>query len=321
MKISALCTSDNLIPSLYNVALGNFGQRFIPFKVLLCFRFLPHIRVASYLECKPVTSENPANPIRGGQTEPDAGWKPDEQSAHPKPEVPRTPTQSQATASSHHCEISCNKKRDWIDKVSLGLEAFGLVVLIVYAIATIAIWSTNKKAADAAKSAADTADKTLKQSIADRRPYVTLRTIGTVKISYGKPIQVNVQMINWGKSLANGVTLAAHVWFGRDTNTAADQFLAQLPLVPQKADEQFLIPNIDGDKPASPSFIYTTITSGDQAPSHNAIQTIRHQDAGVMVAGRCWYKDTFGNWYRTDFCYETLLSGALSTCAKHNEIQ
>jgi hypothetical protein len=52
------------------------------------------------------------------------------------PEVSSATTQSQSKPSPCGSEIAC-KKRDWIDKVTLGLEGFGLFVLIVYTIATI----------------------------------------------------------------------------------------------------------------------------------------------------------------------------------------
>jgi hypothetical protein len=68
-----------------------------------------------------------------------------------------------------HPGITCSTSRDWIDKTTLGLEAFGLLVLIVYTVATMAIWCANKNAADAAKSAADTAHAAL---VKGNRPWV-----------------------------------------------------------------------------------------------------------------------------------------------------
>jgi hypothetical protein len=84
-----------------------------------------------------VTSENPENPVHGDKSEPRAERKASEQTNDSKPEVPLTTAQPQAAPSPHHCEITCKTKRDWVDKAPLGLEGFGLFVLIVYAIATI----------------------------------------------------------------------------------------------------------------------------------------------------------------------------------------
>ena len=129
-------------------------------------------------------------------------------------------------------------------------------------------------------------------------------------------------MVNFGKYLASNNTLSSSSWFGQNAEKVVDEFFTHLPALPDKFDDQFLIPNIgsSNDKLSSPSFTYTTLTSGTAAPSHNAIKYIRSHDGGVMIAGRCWYKDTFGNVYRTDFCFMTLMSGAVSTCSTHNEI-
>ncbi len=111
-----------------------------------------------------MTSENAENHVSPQQPAPDADRKSDEQPGNPQTQVSLAATQSQATPPNRHCEVTCNTKRDLIDKATLGLELFGLAVLIIYTIATIAIWCANKKAADAAKSAADTAHDTLVMS-------------------------------------------------------------------------------------------------------------------------------------------------------------
>jgi hypothetical protein len=58
-------------------------------------------------------------------------------------------------------DITCNIKRDWIDKLTISLEALGFLALVVYAIFTIKIWHANNKSAKAAQSAAATAASTL----------------------------------------------------------------------------------------------------------------------------------------------------------------
>ncbi len=256
-------------------------------------------------------------------------------------EVPLFPQHAEASAEKNKPEEKARTPKqyihpacDWmwpyllnIGRVLKSSQFWTAAATVVIAVATVFYtiyakrqWWELRRSTNAAESAATTASETLKQSIADRRPYVTARIIGTLAISFAKPIQVNIQLINWGRSLATDVTVDGHVWYGEGIAAIVDKYFTEIPLVPQQSDILFLIPNIDGDKVQSPSFKYTTIDSGNQAPSHRAIQFILHQDGGVMAAGRVWYRDTFGNRYRTDFCFRTLLSGAMADCPKHNEI-
>jgi hypothetical protein len=113
-----------------------------------------------------VTSENP---IEQEQPTPNASGEPDKHTGEPQPAVTPAQTKSKPEPVPHKCDIACNKKRDWIDKTTLGLEGFGLFVLIVYTIFTGLMYCSNKKAAEGAKSAADTAAKQLEMS---ERPWV-----------------------------------------------------------------------------------------------------------------------------------------------------
>jgi len=60
-----------------------------------------------------------------------------------------------------HCEATVDIKRDSIDWWTLRLEGLGLFVLIVYTVFTGLMWYANKQSSDAAKTAADAAQKTL----------------------------------------------------------------------------------------------------------------------------------------------------------------
>lgn len=70
-----------------------------------------------------------------------------------------------------HCEVTNNTKRDSIDWWTLGLEAFGLFVLIVYTIFTGFMYCANRDAANAAQIAASTAHDTL---VMVNRPWLGL---------------------------------------------------------------------------------------------------------------------------------------------------
>jgi hypothetical protein len=110
--------------------------------------------------------ENPETPVSPKQAAPNAQREADEHTSDPNPPVTPTAKKPELNPPAHKYEVTCNKQRDWIDKASFGLEAFGLFVLVIYAVATIAIWCANKKAADAAYNASVTASRQLE--MADR---------------------------------------------------------------------------------------------------------------------------------------------------------
>jgi hypothetical protein len=80
---------------------------------------------------------NSEKPSDSQQPKSDARTESNKQSGESTPEVSSTTAQPQSKPSPHCYKITCDKKRDWIDKATLGLEGFGLFVLIVYTIATI----------------------------------------------------------------------------------------------------------------------------------------------------------------------------------------
>jgi hypothetical protein len=97
------------------------------------------------------------NPIDSEQREPNVGRKSDKQPGNPEPQVSVAVAQSQAEPAPRHCEVTCKIKRNWVDKV-------GLFVLIVYATFTGLMYRANKKSADAATKAANTAASQLELS-------------------------------------------------------------------------------------------------------------------------------------------------------------
>ncbi len=88
----------------------------------------------------------------------------DEHTGQSEPPVPPTPTEPQPPPTPAHDKPACQKKRDWLDYIKFWAEILGLGVLIVYTAFTALLWRENKKAADAAKSAAEIAASTLQSS-------------------------------------------------------------------------------------------------------------------------------------------------------------
>jgi len=77
--------------------------------------------------------------------------------------------------------------------MTIGLEGFGLSVLIVYTIFTGLMYCSNKKAADAAKSAADTARTALEL---DQRPWITVASITLTSPIKDQPIFIKLGVAN-----------------------------------------------------------------------------------------------------------------------------
>jgi hypothetical protein len=63
---------------------------------------------------------------------------------------------------------------------------------------------------------------------------------------------------------------------------------------------------------------YTSILS-DDALSDEDIARMRSSDAAIVLAGRTWYRDVFGDLHWTDFCRHPLATGAIAACAQHND--
>jgi hypothetical protein len=127
----------------------------------------------------------------------------------------------EAPPPSEKCKQSKCSEKHWLDYLEAGMGGLGLVVLVVYTIFTGLMYCANKKAADAAKSAADTASKqlilseksidaTVAQFQLDQRAWlgVSQPIVASLKDAQsGKP-DFRAQVINTGKTPATNVSIA-----------------------------------------------------------------------------------------------------------------
>ncbi len=109
------------------------------------------------------------NSICENQNAPHGNGESEKKADNPTQQVPPAVAKSEVPLSHSKCCDPHKKKRDWFDYGKGVLEIAGLVVLCVYAAYTIKIYCANKKAADAAKSSADTAHDALVRS---SRPWI-----------------------------------------------------------------------------------------------------------------------------------------------------
>lgn len=261
---------------------------------------------------------NSTNPSEKQQSSINSNAKADKHPDKPQGEAASRSGQCSSHPCEKHNEISCNIKRDWIDKATITFEGFGLFVLIVYAVTTIGIYCANKKSADAAKSAADTADATLKNSQKffeiDQRPYLvvdrkTPNTIGFLTTPVPKiPIYADLAYKNIGRTPASNIcsqtelhqwdasvhtqaefrsfidaTYAA-MWRGCD---AAQREAGQLKI------RRDLAPN-DTE--------FTTTKQKDVVIRLKDWQKLEIGTIAIYLFSTIGYKDAFNNNYRTEFC-------------------
>jgi hypothetical protein len=172
-----------------------------------------------------LTLENPESPIDPKPPSQGADAEPKDHQDKPEPPVaPKVLAPNPPSPSAKHCEVTANMKRDRIDWWTLRMEGIGLAVLVIYTIATIAIWCANKKAAEAtviaanaAKTASETAQKQLEQS---ERPWLkvsfSIATPGITFTNGGMQLNVVPHIENVGNSVATGVVSPMKVFLADD---------------------------------------------------------------------------------------------------------
>jgi hypothetical protein len=103
---------------------------------------------------------------------PNTGKESAKKGEQPNPPIATTSTPNPQGQPPHgHCQITCKQEKDWWDKTKPFVEIAGAILLAVYTAYTIKMYWANKKAADAAKSAADTAAN---QLVLSERPWIKI---------------------------------------------------------------------------------------------------------------------------------------------------
>jgi hypothetical protein len=83
------------------------------------------------------------------------------QTKHPNPGIALGASPSELPPPHAHYDVTCHTEKDWWDKHKRWAELLGLIILAIYTTYTIKMYCANKRAADAATSAADTANRSL----------------------------------------------------------------------------------------------------------------------------------------------------------------
>jgi len=136
------------------------------------------------------------------------------------------------------------KRTKFHDRISVIVAISGLVVLIVYTIFTIKMWSANKQAADAAKIAAQAAEEATtiaqKQLIANERPWLAAEFILTGPVVTSDPngavVNYTLRVKNVGHSPAFNIQLMAAVFNRQAADFIPDQNKLCLSWIPITAE-------------------------------------------------------------------------------------
>ncbi len=292
-----------------------------------------------------MASENPENPIDGNQPTDNSDSKAADHSQETKSPAPPLTAQANAQPCCKHPEITCNTKRDCIDWITLGLEGFGLFILILYTVSTIAIWCANKKAAEAAKTAAEAASsaaQTAKDALADsqkafvinERPYMV--TDGGAPqfvnpLAINVPVQANVTIKNIGKTPALKIlwnvrlvkhrggpkTPKGYAEFKVFINSAFDDLHKENAIGRKEGAEK------GAEQDLAPSATMFTTTQNAINLSANELADLQISKITLFYVGVISYTDSFGTSYETQFCafYFGVDPRIWHICDNHNTIQ
>jgi len=221
----------------------------------------------------------------------------------------------------YHCEITCKTEKHWWDRWKPFVEIFGVVLLAVYTGYTIEMYYANRDAAEAAKSAANTAATALgdsqKSFEVENRPYVIIDgTTYFLKDEKGNTTlrTANINYKNVGKTPAQDVFIFARytsIRFRRQ-KVSQQQFMAEINGAFQAI--------VDDDSKSKSAEIYQQLDKADVAPDAPSVfisrdivgETLSEKDlpeiasgnVTLLYFGRINYRGfERKKAYSTDFCF------------------
>jgi hypothetical protein len=242
-----------------------------------------------------VTSES--DPVHENNPTPDTERESSKQPKHPEIPVPPTPTpKPECQPTKHHCEITCKTEKNWWDKAKPYVESAGIVLLAVYTFFTILMYCANKKAADAAKSAADTAASQLEFTQnsfrEEQRAWIGVPDIKIVSLP--SPAKMNVIFHNSGRTPALHLRGAsAYAISSTFMDGPNPKYIAQLEKELATKGYTAIAPDGGG-----------TLEAGDRdGYVSKQWRNIRGGTEFLYLYGVFRYNDTAGRPHATTYCY------------------
>jgi hypothetical protein len=159
-----------------------------------------------------------AEPISENNAGHDAEHTSDSKDRKPTPNTPPADGPPDPPPAVTHHHITYKPEKDWWDKAKPFVEIGGAVLLLIYTTYTIKMYCTNKEAAEAATSAANTATQALNKSIdqfrVDERAWIEIERIEKTMVSartdkFGAAFRYRLYPKNIGKTEAHAIEVSA----------------------------------------------------------------------------------------------------------------
>jgi len=212
------------------------------------------------------------------------------------------------------------------DKIGLLFEGTGLLVLLVYTVFTALMYCANKKAAEAAKSAAETAQSALTQNIEsfriDERAWVEIEPIKPVLLDdsqkFGATFTCDIFPKNVGKTVATDVVVKAWEFGAADGADSSPEFVTGV-------QDKFLLQKMKGLSPNEPPVMPRPLTkviapnTASAAPFRLTCQSPKNGMTHYLI-GRVDYCDQFRVKHTMRFCYFVVNArGEIWNCQEGND--
>ena len=147
------------------------------------------------------------------------------------------------------------------------------------------------------------------------RPFVLVKEVSATPnepIVPGKRATVRIVSVNYGQSPSVQQRLNAKIFVGSGAVSSMERYFTTLP------------ERLTGPVGVFPTGEQATPTRYSDVRSDTIVSAEEHRfmlenDRGFIVAGRIEYEDFPGNFYRADFCFWRLKTGAIAHCLTHND--
>ncbi len=255
-----------------------------------------------------------AEHIGDNKPAPDTTGESGEQPNETQPPVPHIPAPTQADSQKppYHCNGACKQEKDWWDKAKPLVEIVGVVLLSIYTLYTIKMYSPNKKAADAAKESSHTSAVTMRL---DEKAWLIFDTdySDTLKLRKSEEVSVPIQLRDIGKTPARKIDGFVVV----EESKTGD---------PPRFDKSIFTPLRAGIIwPGFPQDTKAREITSERKPVIVTSEKLRQYAEGSLafvVWGRISYKDIFQESHWVQFCHtiSSKPSAHSKQCADYNEL-
>ncbi len=284
----------------------------------------------------------PVNHVDQNQNTPHVNRKPDEKPEDAESNILVEPPLAQSHPTEPQQGSTSTPEKDWWDKSKRWVELAGILLLALYTGFTIAMYFANRKSADAAKSAADTAAKALKDSedsfaqdlaqmkaqtkaqqdaaaIAgnsvkiiqesmrfDQRAWVGGLGVPNLTFTVGEPIVIEADFNNSGK------TPALHVRVDSELRSMRLDETLSFTYPPRKG-----VPSLSTIQPGQ----HVSTRNRSEAPLTQAqLEGLKAGTYIIYLYGKFTYEDIFKRPHRTRFCLIVNRDlKRVDVCGKYNE--